>query len=111
MNKQTCKDVKQKDPNFFDKLVKLKYGLKKSMQMKGGLSITTVEKFLNAVDKARNTRAAIVKINASNELDLQVYGIWGFANIPDTKASRPVITPLNCLNEFKMFINNISVSF
>ena len=92
MNKHTCKDIKAKDPKVFDKLIKLKYGLKKSMPMKGGLSVTIVEKFLLAVDKARCGRAANIKPSPLNLIDMQKNGIWGYAFIPDKTASRPVIT-------------------
>ena len=43
INKQTMKKMKRADPKIFDQLSKLKYGLKKTMAMKGGLQMSRRE--------------------------------------------------------------------
>ena len=52
LNKQGVKALKY-DIDGIETLRKLKYGIRKTMPIKGGLTIGTVEQFLAAVGKAR----------------------------------------------------------
>ena len=88
MNKQTSKAAKAAGPKVFDKLIKLKYGLKKTTPMKGGINVAIVEKFLNAVDKTRGQRTKAVTINNASEINLQKHGVWGYGKI-DAAATIP----------------------
>ena len=83
MNKVSMKKVKKADAKIFDKLSRLKYGLKKTMPMKGGLQMIEVEKFLAAVDLARGQLTKNITHDNSGKIDMQTHGLWAFGTLKD----------------------------
>ena len=89
LNKQNMKKMKRANPKVFEELAKLKYGLKKTSPMKGGLQMVLLDKFLLAVDLARGELTSHIDVDVTGKIDMQRLGIWGFAKIADGANTSP----------------------
>ena len=75
LNKQLMKKMKRANPKVFDELAKLKYGLKKTSPMRGGLQMLYLDNFLLAVDQARGQLTNNIDVNTTGKIDMQRAGI------------------------------------
>ena len=69
--------------------------------MKGGMQMSFLDKFLQAMDLARGELTSDIDIDNSGKVDMQRIGIWGFAKIVDgahTPQNNKKIPPKLCKN-------------